>query len=204
MKKGIICSIIMLLACGVVYAADYNFTPDPFDLEDLRHSYAYAWGIDWTLPAGEVIVGANLTIANINNWRYEPDNNWLYIHMADSAPAGGTPISANVLRWDDSSTTGDYWSGIGTHIATYTDNTHGPETLIYDLAALGLLDELTAYSSDGNFYIAFDPDCHYYNCGVSLTIETEPVPEPSSILALMVGGLPFAAGIRAAYKRRKS
>lgn len=46
------------------------------------------------------------------------------------------------------------------------------------------LTTLNSYLSDSNFGIGFDPDCHFYNSGISLTIETSPVPIPASIFLL--------------------
>jgi len=53
---------------------------------------------------------------------------------------------------------------------------------------------------DTNFGLGFDPDCHYYNSGVTLTIETSPVPEPTSLL-LLGFGLMGLAGVTRKFKR---
>jgi len=37
------------------------------------------------------------------------------------------------------------------------------------------------------FGLGFDPDCHYYNDGITFTIDTAPVPEPGTILLLGFG-----------------
>jgi hypothetical protein len=58
----------------------------------------------------------------------------------------------------------------------------------------GELAALTSYLSTANpfgknatFGLGFDPDCHYYNDGITLTIETAPVPEPGTMLLLAAG-----------------
>lgn len=203
MRKVIFIGIIILFVCGLAQAAEYTFTPIPGDLQDLNHDYAYAWGESWSLPAGETITGATLTIYGIENWAYEPNANWLYMHLADVMPAGGYSLSGEVKSYWDVFWSGDFWGSTGSYIATYTDNAVGAETISYDFAALGLLDELTAYTADGNFALLFDPDCHFNNCGVEFKICTQPVPEPASILGLIMGCLPLAAGIRGAIRRKQ-
>ncbi len=194
---------LVLLTSAVAYAGVYTFTPNPSDIGGLDHHYYYAWEINWTPPVGEVIVGAQLNIFNINNWAYEPNANWLYINLIDSKPAGGTRLKpgGNVWCWSDNQGGGNNWSGQGTWVATYVDNTRGSENLSYDLGALGLLEELNAYSADGKFGFGFDPDCHYENCGVSFRITTAPVPEPSGMVSLLAGVLPLT-GILARKARK--
>lgn len=203
MKYGtLVCmAAILLMSAVAANARDYTFTPNPANLDDLEHGYYYAWMISWTPPAGETIVGAHLSIANINNWTLEPNANWLYTHLIDSTPKHGTKLSSSVWRWEDDERGGDNWAGNGKWIATYTDNSTASENLSYDLGAQGLLDDLNSYAADGSFGFGFDPDCHYYNCGVSLSITTAPVPEPTGIMVLATGMLPLGAF---AVRRRKA
>jgi hypothetical protein len=58
-----------------------------------------------------------------------------------------------------------------------------------------LIGILTAYALNGSFGFGIDPDCHYYNDGITFTVTTEPVPEPTTILLLGLG-LVGLAGIR--------
>lgn len=75
---------------------------------------------------------------------------------------------------------------------------------IYDDAPLqtSLIDELTTWSADGTWALGIDPDCHFYNDGVTLTIMTKqipssppPVPEPMCIV-LGALGLASVMGLR--------
>lgn len=195
MKYGILfCLAVILLISAVTVSADqYTFVPSPSDVGDLDHEFYYAWMISWTPPIGQTIVGAQLSITNINNWGWEPNQNWLYIHIIDARPSGGTKIGSNVWRWRDNAHGGNNWAGSGVWVATYTDNSTASENLSYDLGSLGLLSHLNAYASDGYFGFGFDPDCHYYNSGVSLKVTTTSTPEPAGFITLASGLFPVGA-----------
>lgn len=164
-------------------AGTYTFTPTNNDLGDLDHYYAYSWGIDFSVPQGETITGATLTVKNIYDWTVEDDI--LYVNMLDNPGSG-------VKQFYDNQGGGNYFSGQGKVVGTYTDPVGGHSTntnLTFDLGALGLLGSLNQYAADGKFGFGFDPDCHYFNDGVTLKVTTAPVPEPASLATLAVGGL---------------
>lgn len=177
---------LVVLALGASIASAQTtktFTPSPSDLNDLDHKYAYTWGIDNIIPAGEKITGAKLVITNIWDWQVEQDI--LYVNMLDN-PASG------VKEFYDNEASGNYFQGQGTVVGTYTDPVGGHSTntnLTFDLGALGLLDKMNQYAADGRMGFSFDPDCHYFNDGVKLVVTTAPVPEPASFAVLGLGGL---------------
>lgn len=184
--KNLKVSAIVLgaLAASFASAGTYTFTPtNNTDLGDLDHYYAYSWGITSNIPQGEVITGATLTIKNIYDWQKEDDI--LYVNLLDN-PASG------VKSFYDNQASGNYFAGQGVAVGTWSDPVGGHSTntdLTFDLGKLGLLNTLNQYAADGKFGFGFDPDCHYFNDGVKLTVTTAAVPEPASMATLAVGGL---------------
>jgi len=63
-------------------------------------------------------------------------------------------------------------------------------------AYLGTANTWGRKTYDSTFGLGFDPDCHFYNDGVTLTIETatKPIPEPGTML-LFGSGLAGLAGV---------
>jgi len=161
-------------------ASIYTFVPSPSDLWGLDHDYYYTWGIEWNHP-NERIVDAVLTFTDIYDWRIEPGDS-LFTHLLDN-PAVGTEAGY------EGYTTGDYFEGQGTLVDVWSDPNGGASNgtnLSYRFSDLGLVGTLSDYAEDGVFGFGFDPDCHYYNSGVTLEVITA-VPEPATMLLLGLG-----------------
>ena len=178
----LVCVTLGSIPAGVhATSTFYPFQPSPKDLWDLDHYKYYTWGISWSVPAGQTIVGASLFIDNINNWRVEP--NILYVNLLDNPPVG-------VTVGTDNQGGGNAFSGQGIPLTTYTDYNSYPgsaEDWIYTFTT-AQVETLKSYVTNGVFGLGIDPDCHYYNDGITLTIET--VPEPvTALLALPALGL---------------
>lgn len=172
--------LIGVLAAGQVGAAVYTFTPSNSTLSNLDHHVYMTWGLRWT-HTEERIVDAVLTFRNIWNWKTEPNN--LYSHLLDRTPLG-------VYPYLDMQGGGDNFAGQGALIGNWTDNVGGVARgydLTYRFSDLGLVGTLRDYVSDGRFGFGFDPDCHYYNQGVSFQIITAPVPEPATMALFGLG-----------------
>lgn len=187
MKKR---SVLVLLGAAIVassaQAGVYHFSPSDPDLADLPHEYYYKWTINWTVPDGEYISGASLLFDNIRNWTYEA--NVLYSRLLSSGPGG-------VRQYADWEYPADAFAGQGVSLVTYYNiPSRPPQDLVHYLTT-DQLSALSSYSQDGNFAIGIDPDCHFYNDGVRLTIETAQVPAPGAVV-LGMGGFGAVSAIR--------
>lgn len=175
---------IFIMAVGAE-GASYTFQPSPVDLWDLNHDNYYSWGIDWNVPAGEAITGASLFFDDIENWNNDPNDLW--VHLLDFL-ASGTVIGS------DNAAGGDQFSGQGVLLNHWQNLPSTPQDITYLFDSAELL-ALNNYVLDGNFGLAFDPDCHYGNNGITLTIETSNVPLPGAVW-LLGSGLVSLVGIR--------
>ncbi len=203
---------LMVIGCIAANAAIYTFTPTDSDLGDLPHGNFYTWGIQWVMPATEVITGATLTYKDIYDTEHDIKSR-LYTHLLDSvvdpnaanrAPnyvngvgTGGYSYKTITITKTDADGGGDNFAGQGVLLGTFASQTK--QTLVYNVDPAQF-----AWLTDGNFGFGIDPDCHYYNCGVQfkITTATAPppgpgptVPEPMSIM-LGIMGLGSVVGLK--------
>lgn len=93
----------------------------------------------------------------------------------------------------------DDFGGDGYHYVNGVRVSNIEPVITYRFSSLNLVDDLSSFiESGGNFGLGFDPDCHYYNTGVSFTIYTEriSVPDSASTALLLSLGLAGVVGFR--------
>jgi len=190
---------VVCLVCSGAMGASYSLVPPDRDLGDLDHYRYYTWGMEtpWSVIPDvdnnyEQAIGASLSFKSIRNWNNRP--NVLYIHLLDNAPLG-------VRRIYDGQRGGDNFAGQGLLLTVYQNLPSTAQNLSYSFSD----DEIAAlndYAADGRFALGFDPDCHFYNCGVKLNVDTatQVVPEPATMSLLAIGGL----GVLLKRRRRRA
>ncbi len=157
----------------------YHLTPTPVDLYDLDHNQYYTWGINRPWDSNHQVVSAKLFFDNIAN--SDTTSNVLYVSLLNSGTLG-------VTVGTDNDASGNYFAALGSLLVTYTNLSTTPQDLTYTFTTSQLA-SLNSFAADGRFALGFDPDCHYFNDGISLDVTTASVPEPATMSVLAIGAV---------------
>lgn len=210
--------LLRILAAAIVFAIPTAVSADTITINapatapnagnggsnqfDLDHHSAYTWRIGGVNLTGQTITGATLTFHNISNWDTNP--NMLFIHLLDTAKnsgvasfldATGTPVPSSQIQDNFAgslmSSNPLVAAGTGNTFLTQRSFTTTATTYVYTFTQ-AQLNILSAYFLNGSdIAFGFDPDCHFWNNGISFsftTCPTTPTPEPAT-LALLGSGL---------------
>ncbi len=202
--RNLLASLMLLGALAGAAAADtFTYTPNPADLYDLDHHMVYTWRISNVNLNGQVLTGATLSFSNIRNWDSNP--NMLFVHLLDTARRSGVrsfyddnPGTAPVTDITDDFANTRYHGGIDARgVSSTWLVTPGTADVLLFATSFGTtavnyaytftaaqIATLAGFIANGwNFALGFDPDCHYWNDGITLTLTTSPtapVPEPGT------------------------
>ena len=199
---------LFLLSSAQAVLTTVTYTPNPVDLNDLDHHSLYTWRID-NVP-NVTILSASLNFDNITNW--DTNANVLHMHLLDTAInpgvasfiddlTGATPVTDLTDDFTNArfhnnqlNLRGPWLVADGTGSLSLGDPSFTTTATDYSVAfSQSRLDTLNAFRQNGNdIAFGFDPDCHYWNDGVSVTISfdlpagpaSSPIPEVSAFLPL--------------------
>jgi hypothetical protein len=234
MKKLIIAATLLISMSGAANASlnytdttrtqvpnttTYIYTPNNVSsnesqIGDLDHSYYYTWGMNLGIDLTKVsITAASITFKNIQNW--DTNSYTLWVHLLQHDVSSSSKVLGGVRSYYDGvngdGNTNDEFASNGVLLKKYTSgipySNQSPATVTYDFIAsdLASLNTYAAVATAGIIGLGFDPDCHFWNDGVSFSITTTPtradaVPEPATML-LFGTGLAGLAGFRMRRKK---
>lgn len=206
MKKHL---IILLASVAMIQTVKgVMYTPNPVDLYDLDHFKWYTWRITDTdvrnkLKAGEAILSATLKLNNVHNWTVE--DNVLHMWLLDTVSWSGVHVGTDGQGLGDHFAT---WATPKVNIDHWEDpngDVNGIPTVLHPLVYAFNATQLTAledfFKNDGKVGFGFDPDCHYWNTGISFELNTgqkpqQQVPDSGTTAFLLTFGLIGLATLR--------
>src|ERR1700730_553865 len=189
----IVTSVLGCLAAQARAAATtLSFQPNPVDLNGLDHHYSYSWRIDNINLSNISVTSATLTFANIANWDSNP--NMLFVYLMDTATQSGVntfqdhplnevPIGDIVDHFANGAVIPSLITSSTAKTQLFQKSfTTTPTTYTYSFTT-GQLATLTQYVNNGHdLAFGFDPECHFFNNGITFNMALTPVPEPAGLV----------------------
>lgn len=191
--------IVASVSSASAALTNLSFQPNPADLGGLDHHFVYTWRIDNINLSNISVTGATLTFTNIHNWDSNP--NMLFCWLLDTAvnPGVATVQDVTLSQAPVTSIIDAFLSPISL-VADATAKTKlvdksfttTPTTYTFSFNA-AQLQALTTYINNGNdIAFGFDPDCHFFNDGITFTMNITPIPEVANIVpvaCLLLGAI---------------
>jgi hypothetical protein len=192
-------TIMGLAAANSASAAvtSLSWQPSPADLNDLDHHQAYTWRIDNITVNPTTITSATISFNNIANW--DTNSNILHLHLLDTAKSSGVSSfvddptnSAPVTDFTDDFLNSRFHGRSNWLVANGTGDTflkdksfsNVPTDYTYTFTGAQLT-ALQQYLMNGeDIALGFDPDCHYFNDGITFTLNFTPVPEVANMIPI--------------------
>ncbi len=204
------CAIVGAIAAASSASAavtTMSWQPNPVNLNDLDHHSVYTWRIDNINVNPSTITSATISFSNIANW--DTNSNVLHIHLLDTAKSSGVASfiddptnSSPVTDFTDDFSNNRYHGNSGWLVASGTGDTflkdktftNTPTNYTYTFSGTDLT-ALEQYLANGeDIALGFDPDCHYFNDGITFTLNFTPVPEVANmapIALLLIAAISF-------------
>ncbi len=210
------CAIVGAIAASTsasAAVATMSWQPSPVNLNDLDHHSLYTWRIDNINVNPSTITSATISFDNIRNW--DTNYNVLHIHLLDTArysgvasfiddPTDSSPVTDFTDDFSNSRYHNDpHWlvaNGTSDTFLTNKTFSNTPQDYTYTFSAaeLSALQQYLAHGED--IALGLDPDCHYFNDGITFTLNFTPVPEAATMLPI---ALLLVAAIGFEIRRRR-
>jgi hypothetical protein len=187
-----------------------SFSPTPSDLYDLDHHYSYSWRLDNINLNNVTITSASITFTNIANWDSNP--NMLFVYLMDTAVGSGVrslqdhdlseaPVGNIVDHFASGFNSPSLvLSSTGKQKLFQHSFTTTPTTFTYTFTAAQLTLLMNYINNGHDVAFGFDSECHFFNDGITFTMNVVPIPEVASLLPV---GLLVAIATAFEIRRRR-